>query len=95
MQKFILFIIRRTGNPVGYFHTHGVTSRHNARTGRGANRAGGITVIELHSRLCQLIDIWGFVESGTISSKIHHSHIIDQEEDKIRVALGTAESGHY
>ncbi len=66
----------------------GVPSRHYARTGRGANRAGGITVIKLHSRLRQVIDIWGFMKSGTISSQIHHSHIIDQEEDEICLLLG-------
>jgi hypothetical protein len=28
------------------------------------------------------------VESGTISAKIHHSHIINQEEDEISLLLG-------
>jgi len=33
------------------------------------------------------------VESGTISTKIHHSHIIDQEEDKICLLLGNERKG--
>ena len=88
MQQFVLFIVRRTGNPVGYINTDRVASRHDARTGRGANRAGGIAVIKLHPRLRQIIDIWGFMKSGTIGSQIHHPHIIDQEEDEIRLLLG-------
>ena len=74
---FLLF-----DEPVSYINTDGVASRHDARTGRGANRAG-LAVIKLHPRLRQVIDIWSFIESGTISAKIHHPHIIDQEEDKI------------
>ena len=63
-------------------------SRHDARSGRRANRAGGIAEIKLHPRFRQVINIWGFMKSGTISAKIHHPHIIDQKEDEIRLLFG-------
>ena len=62
-----------------------------ARVGEQTGQAA-YTVIKLHPRLRQVINIWGFMKSGTISAKIHHPHIIDQEEDKICLLLSNEES---
>ena len=88
MQEFVLFIIRRTWDPVGYVHTDWVASRHDTRTGRGANGTGGIAVIKLHARLGQTVDVGGFVKGRAKGAHVHHSHIINEEEDKICLLLG-------
>ena len=70
-----------------------MSPRHNTRPGGGANRTGGVAVIKSHARIGKSIDIWGFVESGAVSTKIHHPHVINQKEEEINRLLCKSSEG--
>ena len=80
MDELVGFPVGLAGYPVGDVYPYRVATCHDARPRRGADRTGGVSVIEFHARLGQTVYVRGFVESRTISADVHHSHVVDEKE---------------
>ena len=65
-----------------------MATRHDAGPGGRTYRTGGVSVVEFHARLGQVVYVWGFVKGRTKGAHVHHAHVVDEEEDEVGGFLG-------
>ena len=83
MEQLVCFLVRLSGDPVRDVDPNRMTTRHDTCPGWRANRTGGVSVVELHALFGQTVYVWGFVKGRAKGAHVHHSHVVDQKEEKV------------